>query len=510
MEALFGHAVVQPRAKTGEGASETRAAKELGVHILGAMAPRPLWRTWRARAEDGKAVALAVIAESATAPERERFARAADDRLAAADSLRGVLRMRGVAPSRDAFVSDLWTTGTASDLSALRWPLRRRLEFVRKIAQSLQSLHDVGLTHGCLCASNVLLDDDLEPVLGEAAMVSVHALAERSEKDALPYLEFASPEVKKGEEPDARSDVYSAGRLLQELTAGDDAPPVTEILSHCVTPLAKSRYGSAAELAAALVAAVEQLPSEQVAQPVSPPVSPEARAAREHRSKAEAAAAPTGVEQALSSAAAAWTTTRKPALVGFVLLALSVPAAFLLGGSAGSVRGALAVAVPLGAALVTWILPPLPRRPGLGRIALALSLALVAIVLDPLALPYRMVANRQMHGDEGARRAAIDEIVRLGRDFRGMSLVGVDLSGLDLNGADLRGADLSRAQLTGTHLWAAVVEGASFDGANLSGADLDQTALAQALHTDTATCDDKTRLPQGWRCADGHVARAAP
>jgi uncharacterized protein YjbI with pentapeptide repeats len=132
--------------------------------------------------------------------------------------------------------------------------------------------------------------------------------------------------------------------------------------------------------------------------------------------------------------------------------------------------------------------------------------AALAIALDPLARIYAAAAQRRIHGTEATRRAAIEEIVRLGRDFRGISLAGIDLSGLDLTGADLRGVDLSRADLSRTRLWGAEVDGASFDGARLEGADLDRTALEKAL-VGTAACDPSTRLPAGWRCAGSRLAR---
>jgi len=56
MEAVFGHALVQPKAKTGEGKAETRAAESLGVQVLGSAgatgAPGPGLRTWRVRGAD--------------------------------------------------------------------------------------------------------------------------------------------------------------------------------------------------------------------------------------------------------------------------------------------------------------------------------------------------------------------------------------------------------------------------------------------------------------------------
>jgi hypothetical protein len=240
---------------------QPRPAGVLGVEALELVAQRPLARTWRARVLDGpltsralgfppmelgKIVALVVVSDSASVAARERFANMAEDLQAAGDAVSGVLRVHAVAPSRDALVADLWTTGTAVDLAALRWPLRRRLDLVCEVARSLATLHAMGFLHGCLCAENVLLDDDLHPVLSEVGLAPPAVVA-----DVRAYADFASPEVKAGEAASVRSDVYSVGRLLQEVARGSETKQVTEIIRTCLAP-PTLRYASAADLERAL------------------------------------------------------------------------------------------------------------------------------------------------------------------------------------------------------------------------------------------------------------------
>src|ERR1700690_4131986 len=201
IDAFLAHAIVDPTAAASGDRPEARAAKALGLQILGLVGERPVGRTWRARTPAGKQMGLVVIADAAADAERDRFAAAAE-RLHAAGAVPGAVRVHAVSPARDAFVVDLWTTGCATDLPTLHWPPRRRLEFVRRVAQALDALHRAGIAHGCLCADNVLLDDDLQPVLAEAGLVSVHALL-ASQSDASEYAAFAAPEVKGGGEPDA-------------------------------------------------------------------------------------------------------------------------------------------------------------------------------------------------------------------------------------------------------------------------------------------------------------------
>jgi hypothetical protein len=495
----------------GEDTPEARAAKALGVELLGLSRERPLSRTWRARlTADGPLVALVVVADQATGPERELFARMAQDIHAAGEALPGILPARKVTPSGDAFLTDLWTTGSARDISALKWPPRRRVEFVLRTVRALDGLHSLGLVHGCLCPANVLLDDNLEPVIAEAGSVPVHAFVERG-GDAALYAAFAAPEVTKGGTVDARSDLYSVGRILEDVTKGDESPAALEdIVKRCTYPDADARYASAAELATALEGIAGLLSDAETAAPppaaVPPPARPTPERDRPARREPAAEARP-----AKESPAFAWQPPRVLGIAGIAAFAVAIAGSMLVGGSNDGFRSVLMLFVVVGSALGTTLMRPpstaTRKRGVLTQLALGVGCAAVVLVLDPLSLGYRMAAQRHLRGDDASKHAAIAEISRLGRDFRGLSLANVDLSGQDLSGADLRGVDLSHANLAHTRLFGAEVQGASFDGASLAGAGLEQVEL-QLATVGAATCDGDTHLPHGWRCRDGYVARA--
>jgi hypothetical protein len=493
MDAFFAHAVIDPRAAAGADRPEARAAKAMGVQVLGPVAERPFARVWRARTQDARQVGLVVIDDAATDADRERFAQASE-RLCSAGAVPGTVRVHAVAPSRDAFIADLCTMGCATDLPALHWSPHRRLEFVRRVAEALEALHRTGIVHGCLCADNVLLDDDLQPVLAEVGLVSVHTLLARR-ADCANYAAFAAPEVKRGEEPDVRSDVWSAGHLLEQLVGEGEVPQTGDVVRRCVALLPHMRYPSAQELVEAIDAIIAALPTGD-------------RAAR------EAVAAPPASGHERQAAVIEPVRPRTPNLaieralrwlpaVGAASLATAVASAFLLGPRAATLRGLLVGMFVGGAALATWVVPSFPRARVGARIVLALSCAALAIVLDPLSSVLRAGAQWRLHGDNAARREAVVEMVELGRDFRGMSLAGLDLSSLDLAGADFRRADLSRADLSGSRLWAAEIEGATLRETKLSHTNLEETALGEAIDVESAECDAATRLPRGWRCVLG-------
>lgn len=506
MEALFGHALIKPKAKTGEGQAEERAARELGVQVLDKAHVGPIIRTWKVRDASGKAVAMVTLADAAGPSERERFAKAVTDLEAAGDALEGVLPVRAVSDSRDAFLTDLWTTGTARDLPALRWPLEQRVSFVASIARAVQRLHEVGLVHGCLCLDNVVLDDDLAPHLSEATLIDVVALAARKEDQA--YEPYVAPEVKADAPANASADLYALGVMLREL-GGDDATKsaaVTAIVRRCVSP-PMGRYADAGELIAALDAAAEAL-RERTASPATGAMAPRAptpaAAARTERNDA-----PVGPQTYATTPSAPWKPPVSFGVGGAIAAAAGLGIGALLGGGNDAMRTLLGAIVPAGAALATTLLPPIPRRENLGRALLAFGVLALTLVADPLSLAYRLAARSHVAGGGTSRQQAIAEILRMGRDFRGVSLAQAELTGLDMAGADLRGVDVSGANLTNARLFAAEVDGANFDGANLTGTDLTRTQLTLA-RLGSARCDGTTHLPESFACVDGRVDRARP
>jgi hypothetical protein len=512
MEAIFGHALVQPKATTSQVKAEVKAAESLGVEILKPASTSPGLRTWRAQGADGKPVALVTLAENVTPPERERVARnlVALHAAGAEQPLPGVLPVREMTDEHDAFLTDLWTTGTAKDLSALKWPLRKRLEFVSAVARAVAKLHAAGLTHGCLCPDNVLLDDDLRPVLSEAGLVDVRALITR--RDVMLYEDFAAPELKSGAEPSPASDQYSLGKLLLALTAGGENLPasVTGIAQRCVGQ-PQARYASVDELVAALEAAAVSLPLVEEVRAPEPRRPPPATAERAER-KERPSAAQERPDRPTPSPKSAPSTMQLPGWLGFAGLAMVVAAlvtAALVGSGNESVRTLLAVVLPLGAALATTLAPPLPSRPVVARLALAVGLAALAAVFSPLPFAYRIAAQAHLKGSEETKRKAVEEILLLGGDFRGFSLVGVNLAHLDLTGANLRGVDMTGADLRGAKLIAANLEDAKLDRTALAGTDLTFTDLQLATF-DLALCDEMTIFPPGFTCESGHIGRSVP
>lgn len=490
------------------GPHDMLGATALGVQILGPLREGPLSRSWRARSGDGRSVALVVLREEVTEAERERFAGAFERLRELAELPSGVLRGLDIARSRDAFLTELWTIGTAYELRALAWPARRKLDFVRRTASSIDALHRAGIVHGCLSDEAVFLSDAFDPVVGDAGAMSVASLIEEH-RDATSTVSFAAPEVLEGAGPNVRSDVFSMGRLLQHVFKGDNVPEIAEVLGRCLAPAPYGRYATASELEAALVTAANALPAVIIAEPVAP--APPLKRAVEAHPPTPPFEGTFEQEEKEPTPPPRWLTPS-----GVALATAAVAFAFVTGGANPTLRTALSAAAFGGAFAAAWGVRPSPSTSSGLRIGFALACGAFLLVVDPLTLGYRVAAAHAMRGSAASRRAAIDEIVKMDRDFEGLSLAGVDLSGLDLRGADMREVDLSGADLTRTNLWGAMLDGAALSGAKASDANLQGTDPSSAHGADLVQCTPGTLLPSSWRCtpsvagALGHLSNVPP
>ena len=473
MDDFLAHAIINPGARP-----ELVSARALGLELGDKFRDRPPVGIWRARTADAKEVALVALDAAAPAGVRTRFA-------ATATKLReleipGVLRVRDVSPRGEAFVADLWLTGTARDLPALRWPLRRRLELVGVVGEAVAALHEAGLVHGALTLDAVLLDDDLEPVVADVGLLPAD-----------------------GPEPDEAGDIAAFGAMIEEVAGSEMVPELAELVRKCKSPVAAGRPQNVKQVLAALAFVAEKLPTSEVV-PVAPQ-SPAGGAPREapmRKPTPPAGFRPTPVADKEAKAWPSQALLRGVGVAGIVAFAAAMVVGYFLGGR-GGLGGPLAVVSIVGAAAATLLAPKLPRAGKALRLVLVVGIGAVVFVGEPVDFACRLGALHRMRSNPDARRNAVVEILRVDRDFRGAALSGLDLAGYDLTAADLRGADLSNADLSRARLWGAQLEGASLAGAKLAGADLEQSTLAHAINVGTATCDDQTRLPGGWNCRNG-------
>jgi serine/threonine-protein kinase len=119
-------------------------------------------------------------------------------------------------------------------------PLRVALGIARQICRGLDAAHEQGIIHRDIKPQNVLIDQRGEVKLMDFGIARMTETAEAMTAQGLiigtPH--YMSPEQVQGKTLDPRSDVYSMGVLIYELTTGRkpfDAPALTAILTAHLT-----------------------------------------------------------------------------------------------------------------------------------------------------------------------------------------------------------------------------------------------------------------------------------
>ena len=157
--------------------------------------------------------------------------------------------------------------------------VQQALNLIQGVISGLETIYSQGTVHANLKPSNIILDDQRQPLLADFGMASPLDV---------PASSFNSPEQIQGGVVDQRTDVYALGMLLYVMLTGQTAPAgttinlraqrpdvpqaVEQVILKALAPNPDQRFQTPRQFASAFTNALQQ-----AAQPVAPtpaPVSP--------------------------------------------------------------------------------------------------------------------------------------------------------------------------------------------------------------------------------------------
>jgi eukaryotic-like serine/threonine-protein kinase len=160
-----------------------------------------------------------------------------------------------------------------AEMAGRQMNARRAVELAVQIADAVAEAHGLGFVHSGLSPETIGITAKGHAKIPAFHLATVIGFDETSPEGRL--VDYVSPEEARGEVPDERSDVYSIGAVLYEMVTarrpmhrGASAPSTANgkvpvaldaIILKAVAPNRERRYQSAAELAAALRAALPLL-----------------------------------------------------------------------------------------------------------------------------------------------------------------------------------------------------------------------------------------------------------
>ena len=153
----------------------------------------------------------------------------------------------------------------------VRLPLPNTVGLMATICDAVQYAHEQGMVHRDLKPANVMLNQQSQPILMDFGVAKMLGGKQHTATGAvIGTPQYISPELVKGERPDARSDIYSLGIVLYEMLAGrcpfDADSAITLMMMHINEPVPDIRVvvdGMPGELAAIAERALAKEPDER-------------------------------------------------------------------------------------------------------------------------------------------------------------------------------------------------------------------------------------------------------
>jgi hypothetical protein len=238
----------------------------------------------------GRRVAVKVISDAlaAQAPYVERFRREA--RIAAGLSHPNLVKVYDFGSDGERpFLVMVYIEGAVlGQGSAERPAARARVDsetLARELLDALGHIHAAGIVHRDVKPANVLVGPDARPRLTDFGIAQAEDWTGLTETgQVIGTLKYLAPEVARGQPATPRSDLYSLGVLLSEVSAGDRSPNLARLIDWLMAADPSQRPSSAAQALSALDAAPGAAPATPATRPLAATAATRALATdRRHR-----------------------------------------------------------------------------------------------------------------------------------------------------------------------------------------------------------------------------------
>lgn len=150
-----------------------------------------------------------------------------------------------------AWTMDLYSGANYSQYAGTKMPVERAAALLIPVADALTYAHQYGVIHGNLKPSNILINNNQEPVLTDFGLAqwlseNGHGYGQFEAEAGIGSPEYLAPEQAQGRAADPRTDVYSLGIIFYELITGrrpfTGMSPLDTMSRQVSEPLPSPRY----------------------------------------------------------------------------------------------------------------------------------------------------------------------------------------------------------------------------------------------------------------------------
>lgn len=133
-------------------------------------------------------------------------------------------------------------SGTLTDLMGRPLPADRMATLIEQVAAALDYAHQSGVVHRDIKPSNILLPKPDWPLLTDFGLAKIVGGSQLTQSGTIAGTPaYMSPEQGRGDQIDARSDIYSLGIVLYEMATGavpfQAETPMAVVVKHIIDPL---------------------------------------------------------------------------------------------------------------------------------------------------------------------------------------------------------------------------------------------------------------------------------